>query len=395
MNSSYSYRIYTTVSALPDQWDRIADGNIFLTKLYLDVLEKSGPENMVGHFIGIFDGMDLTGVAIAQFLDLNSMESFGNRDKCLKTMVRNFVFRNFASQVLFIGNNMLTGQNAYAFAQRTDHAAALGALKMATAELHQIYKAQGKKIHLTTYKDFDANEADTFRIPQFSDTYRFSTQPNMILEIDDSWHSEQDYINAISKKYRDQYKRARKKAAGITKKKLSLDEIASSQDTIYNLYLHVAKHAPFNSFFLAKNHFRVFKQNLKESFLFYGYFEEEQLVGFSTLIKNGTTMETYFLGYDETVQREKMLYLNMLYDMIAYSINKGFKKIIFARTALEIKSSVGAEPVEMFGFIVHANPILNRYVGKIFDYVEPKTVWQQRHPFKISEPLSSSVPGES
>jgi hypothetical protein len=31
----------------------------------------------------------------------------------------------------------------------------------------------------------------------------------------------------------------------------------------------------------------------------------------------------------------------MLYDMIAYSINKGFKEIIFARTALEIKSSVG------------------------------------------------------
>ena len=38
-------------------------------------------------------------------------------------------------------------------------------------------------------------------------------------------------------------------------------------------------------------------------------------------------MDTYFLGYDESIQREKMLYLNMLYDMIAYSINKNFNEI--------------------------------------------------------------------
>jgi hypothetical protein len=29
-------------------------------------------------------------------------------------------------------------------------------------------------------------------------------------------------------------------------------------------------------------------------------------------------MDTYFLGYDDSIQREKMLYLNMLYDMILF-----------------------------------------------------------------------------
>jgi len=48
-------------------------------------------------------------------------------------------------------------------------------------------------------------------------------------------------------------------------------------------------------------------------------------------------------------QKEKMLYLNMLYDMVCHSINKGFKQIIFARTALEIKSSVGAIPEKCMG----------------------------------------------
>ena len=93
-------------------------------------------------------------------------------------------------------------------------------------------------------------------------------------------------------------------------------------------------------------------------------------------------MDTYFLGYDESIQREKMLYLNMLYDMIAYSINKGFKEIVFARTALEIKSSVGAKPIKMYGFMEHSNPIFNYCLPKIFRYLEPETIWQERNPFK-------------
>ena len=93
-------------------------------------------------------------------------------------------------------------------------------------------------------------------------------------------------------------------------------------------------------------------------------------------------MDTYFLGYDENVQREKMLYLNMLYDMIAYSINKGFKEIIFARTDLEIKSSVGAKPQKMYGLMEHSNPLINKNIAKLFEYLEPEVDWKERNPFK-------------
>jgi len=163
---------------------------------------------------------------------------------------------------------------------------------------------------------------------------------------------------------------------------LHLDDIIHYEDTIYDLYIHVAKNAPFNTFFLAKNHFRVFKEILKDKFLFYGYFMDEKLIGFNTLIKNGSTIDTYFLGYDDTIQKEKMLYLNMLYDMIAFSINKGFKKIVFARTALEIKSSVGAKPQNMYGFIEHSNKLLNKNMPRIFQYLEPESRWRERNPFK-------------
>nr|WP_314896412.1 8-amino-7-oxononanoate synthase [uncultured Flavobacterium sp.] len=382
MSTPYSFKIYNSTAQLPVQWNDLAVSTIFLSKKYLEVLEKSSPGNMVCHFIGIFENDILVGIALSQFLDLNKLGSFGERDKCIKTAVRNFVFRNFGSHVLVIGNNMLTGQNSYALSDTIDKKRALQALNSATTELKKMFKSKGKKIHITTYKDFDKEEINHFAIPEFENDYQFSTQPNMVFAINGNWKSEQDYIDSLSKKYRDQYKRARKKADVIEKKKLHLEDIIALEDTIYNLYIHVAKNAPFNTFFLPKNHFRTFKEIFKDKFLFYGYFINEKLIGFNTLIKNGAVMDTYFLGYDESIQREKMLYLNMLYDMIAYSINKGFKEIVFARTALEIKSSVGAKPVKMYGFIAHSNPIVNSYMPKIFKYLEPETIWQERNPFK-------------
>ena len=382
MNSFYSFVIYNNTNQLPLKWDDIAISTVFLSKKYLQVLERSSPENMICHFIGIFENENLVGVSIAQYLNLNKLESFGGRDKRIKTKIRNFVFKNFASQVLVLGNNMLTGQNSYALEEGIDHKKAIQALHSAANKLKTNFAEKNIKVHITTYKDFTNAEIKNFAVPELENEYQFSTQPNMIFLIDENWKTEQNYIESLSKKYRDQYKRARKKAISLEKRKLSLQEITLLEDEIYDLYYHVAQNAPFNTFFLPRDHFRVFKELFKDKFLFYGYFIGDKLIGFNTLIKNAKVMDTYFLGYDESIQRQNMLYLNMLYDMIAYSINKNFDEIVFARTALEIKSSVGAKPVKMFGVISHSNKLINSFMPKIFKYLEPETIWQQRNPFK-------------
>lgn len=382
MNATFSYKIYNQISQLPDNWDDLAKKNIFLSKKYFEILEKSAPINMTCHYIGLFQAGNLVGIALTQFLDLNHLESFGERDQCIKAHVRKFILKNFSSHVLVIGNNMLTGQNSFVFSEDINPIEALKTLKKASVDLKSKFKSMGKKIHITTFKDFHHSDLKNFTAKEFNTNYKYSIQPNMIFDIQDNWNSEQDYIDSLSKKYRDQFKRARKRANGIEKRKMHLEDIIAHEETIYDLYFHVAKNAPFNTFFLTKNHFRTFKETLKDNFLFYGYFLENRLIGFNTLIKNGNTLDTYFLGYDDTVQRDKMLYLNMLYDMIAYSINKGFKEIVFSRTALEIKSSVGAKPVEMFGFMEHSNRHVNKKVSKIFPYLEPKVIWQERNPFK-------------
>lgn len=380
--NTITFNIYASTTELPEKWDEVAHDNAFLQHAYLKVLEESAPKNMQCFFIGVFDNNRLIGVALAQYLNLNRLESFGERDRCMKTYLRNFIFKNFASHVLFIGNNMITGQNGFLFCKPIETDVLTEILTNCANEIEKYFKKQHIKIHIVSFKDFYQEFATELKNSSFLKLYEFNTQPNMIFKLKPEWNTIEDYMNALSKKYRDQYKRAHKKFEGLTIREMDLEEIISKEKKIYELYHYVAKNAPFNTFFLAENHFSTFKKQCQNRFKVFGYFEHESLVGFHTLLLNGNTLETYFLGYEEHIQKEKMLYLNMLYHMTQFGIENQFGRIIFGRTALEIKSSIGAEPVLMSGFIYHTNPFINKILPQIFPKLEPSLVWQQRHPFK-------------
>jgi len=379
-----SHHIYCHTHELPISWDLLAMNNIFLSKKYLEALEKSAPSNMTCHFIGIFRDTELVAIALSQFLDLNAIDCYGNKNQVKHLSLKNYLFRKYSSRILVMGNNMLSGQNAYAISDTANIPDVIQALKHAADALKADFNAKGIDIHLTTFKDFQSNEIEDFKMPIFKDDLRFSVQPNMVLPIKNEWKVEQDYVNAMSKKYRAQFKRSRTKAMGIEKRELGLEEIRGQEDKLQELYLHVASNAPFNTFYLPKHHFSVLKEKLQSAFMLIGYFMDEQLIGFKTMIRNGEVLDTYFLGYDDTIQKEKMLYLNMLYDMTSHAIHNGFNKIIFGRTALEIKSSIGAKPEEIIGLMKHSNKTINRFLPFFFNYLEPKTVWQERNPFQAS-----------
>ncbi|MXN93002.1 GNAT family N-acetyltransferase [Flavobacterium sp. Sd200] len=380
MNTDHHFKIFKDANALPIGWDNIACENIFLSRNYLKVLQTSSPVNMDCHFIGLYKNNQLCAIALSQYINLSKVNTFVEERKgfCLK----DYLFKKFSSHILILGNNMLTGQNAYLLTNAINQADALKLLYGALNELKRQYRKECIYINLLSIKDFNNDELPDFKSGGFKGYYRFCTQPNMIFGIRDQWLSIDDYLADLSTKYRTQYNRARKKAEGIEKRKLSLEDIKQYRERINQLYLTVAGNASFNTFHLPVDHFEVFKQQLDSDFLFYGYFVDGNLIGFNTLIKNGDDMDTYFLGYDASVQKEKMLYLNMLYDMVAYAVKKQFKHIVFARSAMEIKSSVGAEAEQVYGIIKHTNPLINLFMSRLFKFYDPKIVWKVRSPFK-------------
>lgn len=380
MATKLHYKLYKRTADLPLAWDILARKNVFLSSAYLSVLEQSSPSNLEAHYIGIYHEDALCGIALAQYINLSNVDTFVQKRAF---SVKDYIFQKFSSKVLVAGNNMLTGQNAYIFDGNINEAEALRQIEKALLKLKKKYRKKCIYINILSIKDFNESELPNFKTAGFKGYYQFCTQPNMVFDIRNSWLSIDDYLNDLSTKYRTQYNRARKKAEGIEKRQMDEAEIREHNSCIQRLYLTVAGNASFNTFHLPEDHFLKFKQLLGNDFLFYGYFLNGKLIGFNTLIKNGPDMDTYFLGYDAAMQKEKMLYLNMLYDMAGYGIKKQFKHIIYGRSAMEIKSSVGARAEKVYGLIKHTNPFINFFMAKLFTYFDPVIDWKERSPFKI------------
>lgn len=375
---SYTFKIFNSTTELPSDWNYvIRQQNIMLSEEYFRVLEESKPINMKYCFVGFFSDEELIGGALFQYLNFIEHKSFQKGE--MLCSIRNFLAKQLSKDVMILGNNMLTGQNGFYFdTSKIPTEKAILLLNEASKEALNVLG----KTSLVIYKDYQKSFLKNFEEEEFKSFYRFSVQPNMILNIKPEWNSFEDYSNDLSKKYRARLKSAKKKIEGIQKRGLDIESIKKYQNEMNILYQNVAENASFNTFFLTKNHFESMKHNLKDNFKVFGYFFNDNLIGFYTLILNNKDIDTYFLGYDKEIQKEKQIYLNMLFDMTEFGISKQFKRIVFGRTALEIKSTIGAEPVEIFGLIKHNNKAINPFMEKIFTSLNPKVEWIHRRPFK-------------
>lgn len=375
---SYYLKIYDTVFGLPENWNSVVGNhNIMLSEEYFNVLENSSPCNMKCFFMGFFLEDELIGGALFQYLNFKDHRIFRNKKEDFK--VKNLIVKWFVKDIMILGNNMLTGQNGFYFdfsKITVENAAVL--LENAVRKMQN----EIRKTSFVIFKDYQLSFASGFQNKSYRNYFTFSVQPNMMMKVRENWNSFEDYTNDLTKKYRARIRSARNKIAGIEKRELHSSDIQANGSVIYDLYRNVAENAPFNTFFLPENHFEKMKENLKDKFKMYGYFSGEKLIGFYTIILNNKDILPYFLGYDEGCQKDKQLYMNMLVDMVEFAINEKKSKIIFGRTALEIKSTVGAEPVEIFGLFRHNNFFINSVMKNIVPSVTPKTKWIQRRPFK-------------
>lgn len=381
------YIIYNSFENLPEDWNTLVLHDIFLQTTYLQALEEAAPQNIQLFYIGVFEDDAIVGVAIIQRVQLYLKNIFRNTQvSCIKTFFKDLVSKFLKGNILVVGNLTHTGQHGIFF--KKDIVSQLQFVEMINTALKDIKERikvnQKKTIRAIMYKDYFKDDPihDLKEVFDFNKLHQVSVQPNMILSIKPEWLKFDDYVASLNKKYRDRYKRARKKLNSIKSVELSLIEIKNLAPELYQFYMNVSNNAKFNTFLLPENHFYSLKLQLQENFKVYGYFLKDKLVGFYTLILNNNDLETYFLGYDETHQYPNQLYLNMLYDMLKFGIENKFSSVVYARTAMEIKSSVGAEAKPMLVYLKHTNPFLNAILKQIFKLMNPSQDWVERHPFK-------------
>ncbi len=376
-------------SDLPQEWDKIVGReNRMLFTAYFEALENSLPANMKLQYVAYYnENEDLIGGALVQKLSFDKHNTF-NIQGDATCRIRNYLIRGLANRIAIVGNNMLTGQNGFYFDLEQINKEEVLALLMESVNEIQNKLPSNK---LIVMKDYNQSIIDLFEPTHLKGFMKFEVQPSMILPIRDNWIDFEAYYNSMTKKYRARVRTARKKMQGLEKVELELEDIVKWENKIHQLYMNIANTATFNTFFLAPNHFFELKKNLLSHFHLYGYFDEnKKLRGFYTLIENHQELDTYFLGYERQFQRSHQLYLNMLLDMVKEGIDDNFERINFGRTALEIKSTIGAEPEKLYGLMHHRYGIINRFLPRIFQQINPDEKFMARHPFMETSYADSS-----
>lgn len=382
------YKIYNSVNQLPKSWDTLPNHDIFLKTAFLKGLELSSPYNITPYYLGVFKNEELIGIAIIKRVEMYADDIFRNNNSpTIKQIAKQLISKIIKGNALIVGSLMHTGQHGIYFnALKISQSEFLNELEKGLEDLTvQIKSKFNKKIRIIAFKDYFENDSIHHSAEFFKtkNLYKVQLQPNMVLDILDAWKTPENYIASFNKKYKKRYKTARKKASNLVCKPLSEDFIKNNSETIFKLYETVSDNARVNSFKLHKMHFYNLKVSLGEKFKVFGFFLNDELVGFYTLILNYDILETYFLGYNKDLQHKHQMYLNMLFNMAFFGIENGFKTVVFARTAMEIKSSIGAKPKTMHVYIKHTNNfVANTVLKGIVKYMNPIRKWEERHPFK-------------
>lgn len=384
--SGLSFSCHTVLSECREAWTKATfqGQNVLQDFSYLDVVEHNFQNDMQQIYVVYYMNDKVVGRSLFQCGLWEADTSYKEEEVEKK---QSFSIKNwFAKKVKFIGilcgNILLTGEYGFNFDYQLINKQQIPDIITQTAKgIQKEYYSDSKHPSAIIAKDlYTTPELDTDWTTK--GYHRFEVQPNMIMDIDPSWDSFDSYLDSLTSKYRVRAKRAYKKSNEIRSVEFSEADIENNLETIFNHFLSVQKNAGFNLIYLKPTYFLDLKKNMGDRFKLFGYYLHDELIGFNTIISNHDELEAHFLGFNKNYNTSHQLYMTMLFDKVKKAIEMKKQKIIFARTALEIKSSVGAKPSELCIYLRHENALLNRVVSPIISILNPQENWVQRHPFK-------------
>lgn len=390
----FSFQLSDSVNKIKSKdWNAVAQfGSPFLNLPYLKVVENQHPDNMAFHYATIYH--DEQPVAITYFQLVNfSSETFENfispdnsEEACaitgyLKKYLTTHLLRNVSKtnvRLLICGNAFVSGEHGLACIPEINQTEIFDVLADVIYEISEAEKSRGK-ISAILVKDFSSSAKDVADELKEFKYHDFLVEPNMVVHV--NWTSFDEYLNAMSKKYRNRAKTILKKGAELQRKHFTAKDIKDNSQQIKKLYDNVHLKATFRMASLNADYFVEMKIALKDKFNFIAYYHNEELVGFRTSFILEDSIEAHFIGLNYDINKELEVYQNILYDYIKESIEYSLPRLTLGRTASEIKSTVGAEAYQLICYIRHRNPLSNQLIKPFIDSIKT-TEWIPRNPFK-------------
>ena len=388
--SPYDIRVYEELRDVAEVWDQL-DGGVFLESTYLMNAEKAHADGIRFVYLLFYKEAQLIGKAYCQIIhfDLDQSLKIERTSGCptifseLSRIMKYFLAKNISMNILVCGSLLLSGERGFYFGNMETQAG-LNLLNESLEGLIDHYHQQDTIIPIVLLKDVDRKLEFAPPVNAISEFHHFCIHPLMELNIRTDWGHFENYLGSLNSKYRVRAKKAIKCSSQLKMRSLTYEDTLKYRNQMERLFRQIVNNASFNMVNIDFEYFIGLKKTLGDKFNVTGYFDRAKLVAFSTTITDRDKLTAHYLGYDVELNKNYKLYMRILYDMVGEAIGKGVKLINFARTALEIKSTIGAEPKQYSCYIRHQRSLNNKIVPHIVDYFNPVNDWIQRKPFKVT-----------
>lgn len=377
---------YLSVDEIPSKvWSYLnAYKNIYFKKSFLKSIEDNH-KNLDFFYVVLLDEAENPKCfGTIQIVDFyfetvkNDLEWFAKRVKEFGQKLKLFPKKK-SLKILICGNTFVSGEHGILITEHCDKKQTIK--ELAKAILNYVNTIDQLQIDAFLIKDFSNESLSITNKLKDYNYHPFSVEPNMVLHLDENWHSFEDYLKALKTKFRVKAKKAIKLSENLTVKIATNDTIEALLPEMEKLYLKVAKNASFNLSDFNLNTYKDLMNHIDNNYQIRAYYVEGKMVGFMSGLINQKKLDAHFVGIDYRVNKEFAIYQRMLYDYIKIAIENNLTTLNFGRTASEIKSSVGAIPQDLTMYLRHKKSITNKLVKLLLTRVQP-TPFRQNFPFK-------------
>ncbi|MFM7903175.1 MAG: hypothetical protein ACKPAD_14480 [Bacteroidota bacterium] len=391
-NQDIKFIVHPSISRFDEaSWNKVVQGKgVFLSIPYLKALEQSGIPGLSFRFALLkVDGEPVAAYCF-QLVDLSfdgiggilNLENYGGLSSSIAGTVNNLLFKNsddLKPLLLVCGSLLSSGE--YGIVAKDDESTLKAFSHYLQIRDGIVSELQGCRIIAEMVKDFYEHNNALFFWNASKIGFPLRTDPEMILELNPDWRDFDDYLASLSSKYRVKANSVRRSVAKLTERQLSLQEMEMAKSEIEHLFAAVRDKAPVQLVKPDIDYLISLKKYLDGNFIVTGFFKKEKMVAFRTAIITDHQLEAHYIGIDYEFNREHDLYQNILYGLISDAISAKAIRVMYGRTALEIKSTVGAAPYKLACYIRFHNKLLNTVVKTVVSGLGPKD-WTPRSPFK-------------
>lgn len=368
-----------------DDWNTVnKNQNIYLTLEYLLAIETALKNEMKFRYILFYNHNNIpVGIAIVQLVKFIDKGSPYYAHLCKLTgQLKNKIVQSLNIKVMVCGNVFSCGENGFLFSNEIPYNLAYENLHKALQRLRKAEKTndQTSIVLLKEFWPATFEKIDLFKEHNYRD---FMIDVNMVLPIHKNWNTIDDYLSNMVAKFRTRVNSMLKKSAPLVVKNMELNDIVEHSSKIVELYTNVLNKSDIIMGSLNEQAFIQLKQHLGNQFVLNGYFLNNKLIAFSSVFWTKNILDANYVGIDYEYNIEYATYQRMLYDFVVLAIDKKASEIRYGRTAEEIKSCLGAQPVNMKLFIKHKNSVSNKLLKPLIKSITP-TSFEIRKPFKAN-----------